>query len=54
MKRRVCEKKPPETTQPKKNPNKLIEAETAETGTVRKVCLNNKDTLLLQRCFLIY
>uniref|UniRef100_A0A670IZ84 ATP binding cassette subfamily C member 3 n=1 Tax=Podarcis muralis TaxID=64176 RepID=A0A670IZ84_PODMU len=35
MKRRVCEKKPPETTQPKKSPNKLIEAETAETGTVK-------------------
>ncbi|XP_034960244.2 ATP-binding cassette sub-family C member 3 [Zootoca vivipara] len=35
MKRRVCDKKPPEKTHPKKSPNKLIEAETAETGTVK-------------------
>ncbi|XP_069728809.1 ATP-binding cassette sub-family C member 3 [Phaenicophaeus curvirostris] len=35
-KRRVCEKKPAEPPLPRKNPNeKLIQAETAETGTVK-------------------
>lgn len=34
-KRRVCEKKPAEPPLPRKNPNeKLIQAETTETGTV--------------------
>lgn len=34
-KRRVCEKKPAESPLPRKNPNeKLIQAETTETGTV--------------------
>uniref|UniRef100_A0A672VBH8 ATP binding cassette subfamily C member 3 n=1 Tax=Strigops habroptila TaxID=2489341 RepID=A0A672VBH8_STRHB len=35
-KRRVCEKKPAESPLPRRNPNeKLIQAETAETGTVK-------------------
>uniref|UniRef100_A0A8V5GWE5 ABC-type glutathione-S-conjugate transporter n=1 Tax=Melopsittacus undulatus TaxID=13146 RepID=A0A8V5GWE5_MELUD len=35
-KRRICEKKPAEPPLPRKNPNeKLIQAETAETGTVK-------------------
>uniref|UniRef100_A0A8D0F9M8 Canalicular multispecific organic anion transporter 2 n=1 Tax=Strix occidentalis caurina TaxID=311401 RepID=A0A8D0F9M8_STROC len=35
-KRRVCEKKPAESPLPRKNPNeKLIQAETTETGTVK-------------------
>ncbi|XP_015266213.1 PREDICTED: canalicular multispecific organic anion transporter 2 [Gekko japonicus] len=34
-KRRVCDKKPPEPLLPRKSPEKLIQAETTETGTVK-------------------
>lgn len=51
-KRRLHDKKPPESPPPKKGPSeKLIQAEGIETGTVRKTCflkvhLPNKVTLI--------